>query len=399
MVARSSLAVAPLEHLDAVERMRLQPIDHVGRERLGIAGDAERAVVHVAAGAAGDLGEFARRQVAMVLAVELARRGERDMLDVEIEPHADRIGGDEIVDVARLVERDLGVARARGQRAEHDGGAADLAPHQLGDGVDLGRREGDDRRPLRQPRDLLLAGIGELREPRPRDEVGARNEIADRIAHRRGAEQQCFGAAARVQQPVGEDVAALGIGGELDLVDREEIDVDVARHRLDRRDPVAGTLRLDLFLARDQRNVAGADAGDDLVVDFAREQPQRQADQPAFVPQHPLDREMGLAGIGRAEHSRHVTDAGLKRHVHSWGIPSRSSRASNSEPSQSVVRQSSDEFMPARIYSGPVLLVFRPLPTGRSIIPRPRRHCDGRAEGAFNRRDTCDGLPHTPAHA
>ena len=64
-----------------------------------------------------------------------------------------------------------------------------------------------------------------------------------------------------MQQPVGEDVAALGVGGELDLVDGEEVDVDVARHRLDRAHPVARALRLDLLLAGDQRDLVGADAG------------------------------------------------------------------------------------------------------------------------------------------
>ena len=63
-----------------------------------------------------------------------------------------------------------------------------------------------------------------------------------------------------MQQPVGEDVAALGVGGELDLVDGEEVDVGVARHRLDGAHPVARPLRLDLLLAGDQRHRVGADA-------------------------------------------------------------------------------------------------------------------------------------------
>ena len=46
----------------------------------------------------------------------------------------------------------------------------------------------------------------------------------------------------------------------------------------------------------------GADAGDDLVVDLARKQPQRQADDADIMREHALDGEMGLAGIGRAEH-------------------------------------------------------------------------------------------------
>ena len=75
--------------------------------------------------------------------------GEGDVIDVEVEAHADGIGRDEEVDVARLVERDLGVARARGQRAQHHRGAAALTADQLGDRVDLAGREGDDRGALR----------------------------------------------------------------------------------------------------------------------------------------------------------------------------------------------------------------------------------------------------------
>ena len=108
-----------------------------------VAGDAEGAVVHVAAGAAGDLAELGRRQLAVHVAVELARAGEGHVVDVEVEAHADGVGGDQEVDVARLVERHLGVARARAERAQHHRRAAALAADQLGDGVDLGGREGD----------------------------------------------------------------------------------------------------------------------------------------------------------------------------------------------------------------------------------------------------------------
>ena len=39
----------------------------------------------------------------------------------------------------------------------------------------------------------------------------------------------------------------------------------------------------------------------DLVIDLARQQAQRQADHAGLVGQHPLDGEMGLAGVGGAE--------------------------------------------------------------------------------------------------
>ena len=96
--------------------------------------------LHVAAGAPGDLADLGRVQPAPLVAVELDQAGERDVVDVHVEAHADRVGRDQVVDLAGLVERDLGVARARAERAQHDGGAAALAAHQLGERVDLLRR-------------------------------------------------------------------------------------------------------------------------------------------------------------------------------------------------------------------------------------------------------------------
>ena len=126
-------------------------------KRIDAAGDAEGAVAHVTAGAAGDLAELGGGQAAVLVAVELAVGGEGDVIDVEVEPHADGVGGDEEIDVAGLEELDLGVARARAERAEDDGGAAALAADQFGDGVDLVGGEGDDGRAARQARDLLAS--------------------------------------------------------------------------------------------------------------------------------------------------------------------------------------------------------------------------------------------------
>jgi hypothetical protein len=63
------------------------------------------------------------------------------MVDVHVEAHADGVGGHEVVDLAGLVQRDLGVAGARAERAHHHRRAAALAADQLGDGVDLVGRE------------------------------------------------------------------------------------------------------------------------------------------------------------------------------------------------------------------------------------------------------------------
>ena len=61
------------------------------------------------------------------------------------------------------------------------------------------------------------------------------NERCDRgRAHQHG-----FGRPPRMQEPVGEDMAAFGVGAKLDLVDGEKFDLAVERHRLDRADEIA----------------------------------------------------------------------------------------------------------------------------------------------------------------
>ena len=176
------IGVAPLHELHRLERVRFERLGQFGLERRTAAGGAERAVAGGAPGAAGDLRELRRVELAELIAVELAVGGERDVIDVEIEPHADGVGRHQIVDLAGLIELDLRVARARRQRAEHDRGAAALAANQFGDGVNLVGRERDDRRAARQPGQLLLAGEAELRQPRTADDAGAGQAAARRSA-------------------------------------------------------------------------------------------------------------------------------------------------------------------------------------------------------------------------
>ena len=110
-----------------------------------------------------------------------------------------------------------------------------------------------------------------------------------------------------MQQALGEYVAAVGVGAELDLVDGEEFRSDEAaatvdRHRLDRAGEIPCAGGHDLFLAGDQRDVAFPLGGDHAVVVLARQQPQREADDAGVVRQQALDGEMGLAGVGGAKH-------------------------------------------------------------------------------------------------
>ena len=296
-----------MQHLHRLEIMAFDPGHQIVGQRIDLAGDAERAVTQMPAGAAGDLAELGGSEVAELVAVELAVLGEGDVVDVEVEAHADGVGGDQVVDVAGLVERDLGVAGARAERAEHHGRAAALAADQLGDRIDLVGGERDDGAAAGQPGQLLLTGIGKMRQPRPRHHRNAPQQALQDAAHRGGAEQQRFLAAAQMQDAVGEDVAALEVAGELHLVDRHEGGIGLARHRLDRADRIFRAGRHDLLLAGDQRHLVRADLLADASIDLARQQPERQADDAALMRHHAFDGEMRLAGVGRTEDRRHVT--------------------------------------------------------------------------------------------
>ena len=144
--------VAPLQRADRLEVVIFQPFDEIRIHRLRAASNAKRPVVHVPPRAARDLSNLARREVAMVLPIELAQRRQRHMIEIEVQPHPDRVRRHDVIDIARLIELDLRIARARRQRPDHDRSAALLTPDQLGNRINFRRRKRDDGRPLGQPR-------------------------------------------------------------------------------------------------------------------------------------------------------------------------------------------------------------------------------------------------------
>ena len=97
-------------------------------------------------------------------------------------------------------------------------------------------------------------------------------------------------------------MAAVGVGAELDLVDREELDRAVERHGLDGAGEPAGTRGHDLLLARDERHLRGTLARHHAIVVLAGEEAQGEADDAGGVAEQALDGEMCLARVGRAEH-------------------------------------------------------------------------------------------------
>ena len=105
-----------------------------------------------------------------------------------------------------------------------------------------------------------------------------------------------------MQQAIGEDMAAIGVRTELDLIDGDELGLAVQRHRLDGARIPARAGGDDLLLPGNKGHVAHPFARHHAVIVLAREQPQRETNNAGAMGQHALDGEMGLAGVGRAKH-------------------------------------------------------------------------------------------------
>ena len=269
------LAVAPVQPVEPREAMRLDRGHFFGFEGIGALRrqPAERAVALVPPRATGDLRHLRHRQATALLAVEFRQAGKGDMTDIEVQPHADRVGRHQIVDLAGLKHRHLRVACARRQRPHHHRRAAAQPAQHFGGGIDFLGGEGDDRGAAGQPRQLLRAGISERRETRPLDDLDIRHQRAQHRAQRFGAEDHRLLASPRAQDAIGEHMAALAIGAELRLVQRDERDVALQRQALGGAQEPARVGRHDPLLAGDQRDALDALDGDHPVVHLARQQP------------------------------------------------------------------------------------------------------------------------------
>ena len=84
------------------------------------------------------------------------------MINIQIQPHADGIGGHQKIDIAVLIQFHLCIAGARGQRPHHHRRAAPLAADQFGDGIHIFDREPHDGAARLHPADLFRSCIGQL---------------------------------------------------------------------------------------------------------------------------------------------------------------------------------------------------------------------------------------------
>ena len=275
-------------------------------EQRKIGGHAEAAVIFVASGASGYLGEFRRAEVAVAAPVKFAPLGECHMVDIHVEPHADGIGGDEKINLARLIHRDLRVARARAQAAHHHGRPAALLADHFGDGIDIVGGKRGNGRTARQTRELL--GTVPTQFGKPRAAFNRRIEqVFQNRRHGRCPEQKGLVAATRVQNAVGENMSPLGVGGELHFVNRHKIHLAADRHGLGGADEKPRIGRHNFFFAGNQCDICAMGFAEmsrqHAVVNLAREQAQGQSDHAALIRQHALHGEMGFARVGWAQNN------------------------------------------------------------------------------------------------
>ncbi len=182
-VGEIELCVAPVNEVDRAEAMVLDGRDlGLGEGRRFVGAKAERAecpVALVAAGASRDLRHFGDGQAAVAASVEFLQPGERDVRHVHVEAHADGVGRDQIIDLAALEHRDLGIARGRRQGAHHHRRAAAEAAQHLRQRVDLLGRECDDCGARRKARKLGAAAVTQGRKARAADDFGVGKQLAN----------------------------------------------------------------------------------------------------------------------------------------------------------------------------------------------------------------------------
>ncbi len=92
--------VAPFKRSNGFECMGFDAVDQVLIERGAVSGFAKRAEIAKAAGAACNLRQFRWVQGTMPPAIIFGRRSEGDVVDIQIQPHADGICRNEEIDLA-----------------------------------------------------------------------------------------------------------------------------------------------------------------------------------------------------------------------------------------------------------------------------------------------------------
>ena len=154
------LRIAPLKQRHRIEAVLLQHFNELFIERRAAPGRAECAIANMATRTPRNLRHLGRLEAAILPAVIFAIACKGDVINIEIEAHADRIGRNNIIDFTVLIELDLRIARARAERPQHNRRTATCTTNEFGNGVNFFCRESDNRRATWQTREFALSCKG-----------------------------------------------------------------------------------------------------------------------------------------------------------------------------------------------------------------------------------------------
>ena len=136
--------VAPVQFLDRRKAVVFDGIDQLFVKGARLARHTEGPVVGMPPRPAGDLADLVGEQRAHAPPVIFCRRSKGDVPDIQVKPHADGIGGHQVIDIPVLIKCHLGIARARRQRPHDHGAATLLAADQFGNRIDILNRKAND---------------------------------------------------------------------------------------------------------------------------------------------------------------------------------------------------------------------------------------------------------------
>ncbi len=289
-----------------------------GRRRLGVHqgsepgrvaatgehGDDTLLMLTVASGAAADLAHLSRGQRALLPSVPLHQGREHDPADRQVQPHADRIRGDQGGRVALAEAPAFRAPHLGAERAVDHGDRTSACHELLAEGEDLPARKGHHRVRIghrRQPDgfrgdaqgalafkpDHLHRFVAELRDPADQRQA-VRSAEHDHLA-RRDAHDRC-----------GPSSAAVGIGQHLRLVDHRHVHGAAGMRHLHGAGDVPGPWnKMPLLPCHEAGRHA---ARGQRILEFQGQQAERRQGGAACGGSQPVQRVMRLAGVGGADH-------------------------------------------------------------------------------------------------
>ena len=131
-------------------------------KRANITCDAKSAILLTPSSAACDLGQLVGGQRAHAPPIKFRQRRKSNMINVQVQSHANRIGRDQKIDFTVLIHVDLCIARARAQRTHHYGRTALLTADQFSDGIDTINGKSDNGRARTHAANFFLPRVNQL---------------------------------------------------------------------------------------------------------------------------------------------------------------------------------------------------------------------------------------------